>query len=207
MRRALALAAGLLLVTSATLAAPEINEGALQVLPEPPAEPAHHHHKHLTISAESLDTGWVTDRQCHYQLDQVGAMEVTFAPGRVRALEIARAEHIEKAWVEGSSVQLKNVGPNAVLCIHSENRILERDPSTGAYLLTSGPYMRRFLDGYFPLRVSLQLDYPAQLLVLKEIDPPEIRPHATLRPGQLRLDAWFEGRLVLRLTFVLKNPK
>ena len=134
-------------------------------------------------------------------------MEVVFAPGQARALKIARAENIEKAWVEDGSVQLKNVGPNAVLCIHSENRILEHDPSTGTYLLTSGPYTCRFLDRYFPIRVSLQLDYPAQLLSLKEIGPSDIQSHATLLPGQVRLDAWFEGRLVMRLRFALKNPK
>lgn len=207
MRGALALAAGLLLAVTVAHAAPEINEGALQLLTEAPAEPAHHHHKHLTVTAESLKTGWVTDRQCHYQLDRVGAMEVVFAPGRVRALEIVRAENIEKAWVEAGSVQLKNVGPNAVLCIQSENRILEHDPSTGSYLLTSGPYMRRFLDGYFPIRVSLQLDYPARLLTVKEVGPPEIRSRTTLLPGQVRLDVWFEGRLDLRLRFSLKNPE
>jgi len=201
------LTAALLLAVAVARGAPEINEGVLHLLTETPAEPAHHHQKHLIITPESLNTGWVTDRQCHYQLDQVGAMEVVFAPGRVRALEIARADNIEKAWVEGSSVQLKNVGPNAVLCIHSENRILRHDPSTGNYLLTSGPYMRRFLDGYFPIRVSLQLDYPATLLVLKEIDPPEIRSRTTRLPGQMRLDVMFEGRLFVNLRLILKNTK
>jgi hypothetical protein len=57
------------------------------------------------------------------------------------------------------------------------------------------------------IRVSLQLDYPAQLLSLKDIDPPEIRPHTIQLPGQVRLDTRFEGRLVLRLRFSLKNHK
>jgi len=208
MRRAPPLAAALLLLaTGAVCAAAEINEGELQFLTKPPNEAVHHHHKHLVITSESLKTGWIVNRQCHYNLDQVGAMEVVFAPGRVRALDITRAENIEKAWVEGSSVQLKNVGPNAALCLHSENRVFTQDPATGLYTLTSGPYMRRFLDGYFPMRVSLHLEYPAALLRFVELAPSDPGLKTVLAPGQVRVDTLFEGRLVLTLRFAPKNSK
>ena len=205
MFRAPALAVALLLVTTAVHAADEINEGELHFLTKPPEEAVHHHHKHVVITPQSLTTGWIVNRQCHYNLDQVGAMEVVFTPGRVRALDISRAENIERAWVEGSSVQLKNVGPNAVLCLSSENRVLTHDPRTGLYTLTSGPYMRRFLDGYFPMRVSLTLEYPVALLSLKDMAPTDPRLKATLVPGQVRVDTLFEGRLLLTLRFVAKT--
>ncbi len=175
----------------------EINEGELHFLAAAPAGPVHHHQKHLIITRDSLKTGWVIDRQCHYHLDRVGALEVVFNPERVRSLEITRADNIERAWIKDHSVQLENVGAQAVLCIHSENRALERDPRSGGYILTSGPYMRRFLDGYFPMRVSLSLDYPAQQLSLAGLEPAEIRLKSHSAPGHLRIDALFEGRLLI----------
>jgi hypothetical protein len=204
--RTLPLVVALQLATAAAHAAFDINEGELHFLTEPPAEAVHHHHKRVVITPESLKTGWIVNRQCHYNLDQVGAMEVVFAPGRVRALDITRAENIESAWVEGSSVQLKNVGPNAVLCLNSENRVLTHDAQTGHYTLTSGPYMRRFLDGYFPMRVSLNLEYPAALLSLVDMAPTDPGLKATRVPGQVRIDTLFEGRLLLTLRFSPKKP-
>ncbi len=206
MCRAPALAVALLLATATLHAADEINEGELHFLTKPPAEAVHHHHKHVVITSESLRTGWIVNRQCHYNLDQVGAMEVVFTPGRVRALDITRAENIETAWVEGSSVQLKNVGPNAVLCLSSENRVLANDAQSGLYTLTSGPYMRRFLDGYFPMRVSLILEYPAALLSLKDMAPTDPDLKVVRVPGQVRVDTLFEGRLLLTLRFSPKKP-
>ena len=207
MCRASALVVVWLLATTTTYAADEINEGELRFLTKPPQGAVHHHHKHVVITPESLKTGWIVNRQCHYNLDQVGAMEVVFTPGRVRALEITRAENIEKAWVENSSVQLKNVGANAVLCLSSENRTLAHDAQTGLYTLTSGPYMRRFLDGYFPMRVSLNLEYPATLLILKDMAPTDPGLKATRAPGQVRVDTLFEGRLLILLRFSAVTPE
>jgi hypothetical protein len=179
----------------------EISEGELRFLAAPPDQPLHHDYKHLLITPESLKSGWIVSRQCHYHLDQVGALEVVFRPGRVRGLEITRSDNIEHARVEGSSVQLKNVGPRAVLCLQSENRALERDPLTGEFILSSGPFMRRFLDGYFPMQLSLHLDYPARLLRLAELEPVELRLKAHTAPGHLRLNATFEGKLFIVARF------
>lgn len=205
MGRVPALATALLLATAALHADDDINEGELHFLTRPPQEAVHHHHKHVVITPESLKTGWIVNHQCHYNLDQVGAMEVVFTPGRVRALEIARAENIEKAWVEDGSVQLQNVGAHAVLCLSSQNRVLAHDAQTGLYTLTSGPYMRRFLDGYFPMRVSLILEYPATLMNLKHIAPADPGLKIVKLPGQVRIDGLFEGRLLLTLQFTRKN--
>ena len=48
------------------------------------AEPVHHHHKYLIVTRDSLRPVGHR-RQCHYHLDQVGALEVVFNPGRVRS--------------------------------------------------------------------------------------------------------------------------
>lgn len=190
--------AGLLLAGPAQAA--EIGGAELRFL-APPATPLHHHRKQLVIRPESLASGWVENNQCHEHLDPVAALEVVFGPGRVRRLRITRAEHIGSARVEGSSVQLQDIGPSAVLCLASENRLLEYDAALRQYTLTSGPFMRRFLDGYFPMHVSFELEYPAERLRLLDIQPPELRIGALTAPGRVQLEAWFEGRLDIGLRF------
>lgn len=194
------------LAQCATLAAADddIAGRELHFLPALPAQPVHYHQKHLTLNADSLASGWADHQQCHYHLDQVAALEVVFKKEHVRKLAITRAEHIGRAWIEDSSVQLQNVGPDAVLCISSESRVLKHDVLTGSYTLNSGPYMRRYLDGYFPMRVTLIVDYPATLQ-LDDMQPSELRLHAINLPGHLQIDTVFEGQLDIDLRFTPKK--
>ena len=80
----------------------------------------------------------------------------------MRSLEITRADNIERAWMRDHSVQLKNVGAQAVLCTHSENRALEHDPLSGDYIDQRASW-RRFRMVTSPC-ASPQPDYPAQQL-------------------------------------------
>jgi hypothetical protein len=176
----------------------------LHFLPALPPQPIHYHHKHLTLSTDSLISGWADHQQCHYRLDPVAALEVVFKKEHVRKLAIRRAEHIGRAWIEDSSVQLQDVGPDAVLCIASESRVVRHDAPSGRYTLNSGPYMRRYLDGYFPLQLTLVVDYPTTLQ-LDDIQPPELRLHTIDLPGHLQIDAVFEGQLVINLGFTPKK--
>jgi hypothetical protein len=200
-------AAGLLLaLLAASAAAGEISGGELRFLATPPEPPPHHHSKHLILRPDSLASGWVEDRQCHERLDPVNAMQIMFGPGRVRRLRITRAERIGEARIDGNSVQLRQVGENARLCLTAETRLLEYDPLLRQYTLTSGPYLRRFLDGYFPLQLSVEIDYPADRLKLVDIQPPELRAGSRSSPGRLHLESLFEGRLVLVLHFAPLTP-
>lgn len=186
---------------NAVLASDEINEGELTFLTEAPDTTPHHHSKHIVVTAESLETGWTRSNQCHYHLDQVPAMEVVFRKGRVRGLKVLESQNIGRVWVEDDSVQMENVGENAYVCIASENYTFRRDPKRNVYLLVSGPYMRRFLDGYFPMRVDLTVDYPSDLLNFEVVSPNGLRPHVSSSPGQVRVDAVFEGQLIIGLGF------
>lgn len=202
----------LLLLTGMLLSAPalaaddfdllDINEGELRFLERPPEKSPHLHSTHVFITDESLKTGWVTAKQCHYHLDQVSALQVVFNKRRVRRIEILQADNIERAWVEGASVQVTNIGKNAVLCILSENRAIKRDATDGTYEWHGGPYMRRFLDGYFPMQVKLAIDYPPDLVRLESIDPGALRFKTVAQPGLIRLDALFEGRLDITIRFI-----
>lgn len=183
----------------------DINEGQLRFVDPAPSEDLYTQTKHITLSADSLASGWVASKQCHYRLDPVPALQVVFAPDRVRRLRIVQADNIGRARVEGSSVQLDQVGEAAVLCLVNESRVLEPDVLTGGYTLRLGPFMRRFLDGYFPLHIKLAIDYPPDRLRLTAIQPDELGRHARHLPGSVRIDAIFEGRLDLSLHFDALN--
>lgn len=208
----------LLLLTGALFAPPvlaadefdllDINEGELRFLERPPEKSPHLHSTHVFISEESLKTGWVTAKQCHYNLDQVSALQVVFNPRRVRRIEILQVENIERARVEGASVQVTNIGKNAVLCILSENFAIKHNATDGTYEWHGGPYMRRFLDGYFPMQVKVAIDYPPDRVRLESIDPGTLRFKTVAQPGLIRLDALFEGRLDIAIRFAdISAPK
>lgn len=184
----------------------DINEGELRFLTEAPADLPHFQSTHVIVNEESLKTGWLRVRQCHYHLAPVNAMQVLFRTGRVRDIRILQTENIGRAWVEGPSVQLADVGKDAMLCLESENRSLERNGPDGTYAWTGGPYLRRFLDGYFPMHVKVAIDYPADRLQVQSIEPAPLRLRAVIVPGHVRMDALFEGRLVITVQFVPTDP-
>jgi hypothetical protein len=179
----------------------DINEGELRFLERPPESPPHLHSTHVFINEDSLTSGWVTAKQCHYHLDRVSALQVVFNKRRVRRIEILQADNIGRAWVEDASVQVTDVGKDAVLCILSENLSIRHNPADGTYEWHGGPYMRRFLDGYFPMQVKLALDYPPDRLRLEGIEPGTLRFKTVAQPGLIRLDALFEGRLDITIRF------
>jgi hypothetical protein len=179
-----------------------INGGELHFFSLPPPGLVHQHVKRLIITPDSLRTGWVQNEQCHYALDPVAELEVVFNPERVRDLRILRADHVGKAWVDGASVQLENVRPDAVLCLASENRILQGADGGERFMLIAGPFMRRFLDGYFPMKVVLSVDYPTELLALHDVGPAPLKPTPLPDDGHLELTALFEGKLFVAMQFL-----
>jgi len=177
-----------------------VNEGELVFLTEAPAKPAHEHMNQLEVTERSLSDGWVVLEQCHANLDAVPAAEIVFRQDRVRGLEVTEAQAIGAAVVEGPTVQLRDVRRGATLCLRAETRALY-PLGNGFYELRNGPYMRRFLDGYYPLRVSLDIRYPASIEVVdyQPESQPGFRPEVSAR--HVRFDTWFEGRLQTLIRF------
>ncbi len=180
-----------------------VNEGELRFLDREPARAVHHHNSRIMISGASLIDGWVQMEQCHDHLDRVGAAQILFNPGRTRALEVLRFLNMDTAFVEDSAIQLRGVRAGAEVCLRLQSKALHRlDP--GVYELQNGPFMRRFLDGFYPLRLSLQIEYPPSL-TLVDITP-TARPgfYVTQRPGHVGVEAMFEGQLWTRFRFVAR---
>lgn len=182
-----------------------VNEGTLNLLETPPDEPAHHHINRLKISEDSLISGWVDMAQCHHDIDPVPRAEIVFTEGRVRNLSVTRQQGIARASVEGHSVQLEDIEHGAMLCIRGETLAIERQDST--YVLRNGPFMRRFLDGFYPMHVTLEVSFPERLALVDQVPATQPGLRVTHAPGHARLDTWFEGILETRLFFRRKGPR
>lgn len=178
-----------------------VNEGDLVFLAQKPAKAVHHHHNTLTLSRESLTRGWAQLEQCHKNIDKVPRAQILFNLRTIKDLRITSYSNIEHAWVEGPSVQLKNVGSDAKLCVAAQSRALTKT-GENSYTLKNGPFMRRFLDGYYPMHVSMTVKLAGNDLVLASVYPKE-QPGFIVRRMRDRVDieAWFEGRLNTELRF------
>lgn len=180
----------------------EVNDGDLRFLNKAPDHLAHHHQNHITLTRDSLDSGWVRLEQCHQHLDPVPSSQIVYNLDRIRALRIVRAENIERAWVDKNSVQMENIRHDALICIAAESLAL-RNEGNGVYVLHNGPYMRRFLDGYYPMRVTMTVNLDGSGLRFDSLTPaaqPGFRVHAG--QDEMGYDTWFEGSLATTIRFV-----
>lgn len=171
-----------------------VNTGDLVFLDRPPEKAVHHHVTRLDITREALGSGWVLLEQCHDNLDKVPSSQIVYQPGRVRALSLVSHRNIGSVWVEGESVQLRDVAADAQVCVVAETKALHA-LGEGRYELRNGPFMRKFLDGYYPMHVSLDVRYTEGLR--PEGTSPEAQPGFVVAygDGRISIDAWFEGML------------
>ncbi|HSO84474.1 MAG TPA: alpha/beta hydrolase [Thiocapsa sp.] len=178
-----------------------VSDGELRFVGPERAAETHRHVNRIRIGEESLSEGWIELTQCHENLDAVRAAQILFGAERIRGLEVVSAQGIGRAWVEGPSVQLTDIAPGARLCIRAESRAMYA-LGDGRYRLRNGPYMRRFLDGYYPMQVVLDVSYPADRLALVQHQP-AAQPGFEVRAesGHVAVDAAFEGRLFTCLDF------
>jgi hypothetical protein len=181
-----------------------VNEGALAFLAAPPSEAVHHHVNRIAITAESLATGWVGMDQCHHHIDPVPRAEIVYTEGRIRKLEIVSVEGIGSARVESHSVQLEDIERNATLCIRAETLGLAAEH--GGYVLRNGPFMRRFLDGFYPMHVTLDVRYPEQLELVDHFPSAPAGVETRYGHDRVTLDVWFEGILETRFFFRRREP-
>jgi hypothetical protein len=183
----------------------EVSEGELEFLATPPSKPVHHHENRIRILPESLESGWILLQQCHRHLDRVPLLEIVYHPDRIRNIRIRSSRNIDYSRVTDAGVELRGIRADALICLSAESRALHR-LATGHFLLRNGPYMRRFLDGYYPLHLSMEIDYPAQLLLLQSVSPQTPgTPAYTREAGKLRWEAWFRGKLYTEFRFSRKE--
>ncbi len=172
-----------------------VNEGQLHFLDKAPDTPVHHHQNLITLTDDSIATGWGRLEQCHSHIDAVPSSQVVYSRDRIRDLRVVRADNIGRAWVQENTVQMENVGHDAVLCVEADTRALAPDGQNG-YVLRNGPYMRRFLDGYYPMRVSMTVRLAAPRLRYVTIEPaPQTGFQVNVDKTEVRYETVFEGKL------------
>lgn len=178
-----------------------INQGQLEFLPGAPEVAVHTHGNRIRIDADSLRHGWVGFEQCHDQLDRVATAEIVFHPDDVRNLAVTEYAHIGRVIIDGSRVQLEQIGEGARLCVTAQSRSLH-SVGDGRFVLRHGPYMRRFLDGYYPLHVRMEIAWPEGVLDYVGTHP-AAQPGFDVEGGRgtLSVDAWFRGRLSTEILF------
>ena len=181
--------------------AADVNEGELVFLTRKPVKPVHHHHNVLTLSDQTVLDGWGELRQCHENLDRVPATQIVFREDRIRDLRILSSTGIESASVEGATIQLKQVGPGAKICVALKSKVLYLQPD-GTFHIANGPFMRKFLDGYYPMHVSMEVIVKSKRLKFHDITPNQQAGfNVSIKPKQVLFDAWFEGRLNTLIRF------
>ena len=182
-----------------------VNDGDLVFLTSPGQKALHHHHNSLTILPGSLEDGWVLMEQCHTNLDKVSALQIVFSKDRIRELEVVDYQNIGRVWVEGSTVQLADISDRARVCLKAWSHALTVN-NDGSYSLRNGPYMRRFLDGYYPIRVSMDIRYAGTGLRPTRVSPVEQQGFAIYRKtDSIGFDAVFEGMLRTEFNFAAET--
>ena len=182
-------------------AAQQVNEGELVFLTDAQGRRVLQTSNWLTVTPDSLQTGWVELQQCQGNLDPVPAVEVVYRYHDLRDLQVVSSRQIARAWVEGNSVQLEDVAEGGEVCIRSAVRVLRLN-DTGGYSLQSGPFHRRFLDGYYPVHLDYRVRWPADQLRLVTVQPkhqPGFGLH--VQQGELAIDTLFEGKLTIEVEF------
>jgi len=178
-----------------------ISEGKLKFLLEPPIKPVLHSLNVLTVTQDSIENGWVLLEQCYKHLDPVPDAEVVYRYKSMRDLTVTSKRNIETVLVKGQSVQLTNITQKAELCVKAEVRIFYKNPN-GTFSLVNGPFHRKFLDGYYPYRVTLKINYPSSLLKPVQTKP-EVQAGFNIKKSEnvILVDSFFEGMLNTEIIF------
>ena len=179
----------------------DVNDGDLHFLSAAPADPIHHHQNQITLNAESLLSGWAKLEQCHFHLDPVPDMQIVYSRDRIRNIVVVRSENIGDSKVLENTVQMQQVARNAVICITAETRALKAE-GDNTYTLSNGPYMRRFLDGYYPMLVSLRVRWEMPEFRFVSINPaPQSGFAFSQSANEVGYEALFEGELRTHIVF------
>ena len=178
-----------------------INEGSLKFHSGTPGHRVLQTRNWLTVAPESLQTGWVALHQCQRNLDPVAAVEIVYRYEGLRKLRVISSRNIAHTRVEQNSIQMEQVQEGAEVCMEAEVQVLKSD-GEGNYSLQSGPFHRRFLDGYYPVQLDYRIHWPADRLQLESVHPNR-QEGFTIReqPGELSINTLFEGKLTIKIRF------
>lgn len=182
----------------------EVNESQLVFLKSPPMKPTLHSINSFIIDGTSINDGWVKLTQCYENLDAVPVAEVVFQYRFMRHLKIKSSRNIQQVAIKNQSVQLEEIKKNARLCITAEVRNFYQNQDK-TFSLVNGPYHRKFLDGYYPYHLSMDIKFSKRLHFMHSSPKKQKGYVIKEAPNRLIIDSWFEGKLNTELRFKLIN--
>ncbi len=177
----------------------QLSEGELVWYGQAPAETTSRTALAVRFKPDSHRQGWLDVRQCHENLARVPAAQLVFEGRPVRALRIVETDNIQHAVIDNNTVQLTGVGAAARICVSSEQRILHR-LDEHHWAMVSGPFQRRFLDGFYPMQVKMDISWPSDRWRLVQTRP-EKGPEVTTSEDHVQMRAHFAGRLKVAFVF------
>jgi len=182
----------------------KINLGTLTLLSAKKYPSVMHSQNKIVITPESLKSGWVSLQQCYYNLDAFPKVDVVYKYRKMIDLKVLSYTKIAKAKLGSAkdmkSVELTNVQKGGSLCVSA--KVLSLIKTKHGYQLSNGPFRRKYLDGYFPMKVSVEVQYPKKLLKVLKITPLKIiNKNKKQKEGRIKLSALFEGELTTQVYF------
>lgn len=160
----------------------------------------------LTLNAESLKTGWITFSQCHYQLDPRIAIDIVYGVSRTQNLTVTSSQHIGSIEIAQDHISLKNIEQNAQICVTGKTKVLTQLGPT-QFRMVRGPYIRKFLDGFYPMQVTETIRWNGLALTLNDLKTQaDLGYDFKVSQHQLIANYWFEGLLKPFYEFTL-HPK
>ncbi len=182
----------------------DVNEGELTFLPALNTNATHkaRAENKIIILSTSVNDGWVNMAQCHRGLDAVPLAQLIFPEYTLRNLRITKRQGIKIAVIEAKSIQMEDISRGAELCVSMQIKALQKN-NQGYYVLSNGPYQRRFLDGYYPMKLNLEIEYSQSGLKPVSIQPAEQPGLAVTDSNQkMNIDVNFEGVLRTQVSFI-----
>jgi len=182
----------------------QVNEGQLNFLTVNAKKNIFQSVINITINQNSIDNGWTQLTQCYSNLDPVHRTAVVYRKNLVKDLRVLSSKNIKQSSVSENKVFLEDVSKNASLCIAVTARNFYQNEDL-SFSLVNGPYHRKFLDGYYPYHLKLNVNYSPKLKFSFHLPKQQTGFKVKHLSNALSIDSIFEGRLKTEFRFNLKK--
>ena len=180
----------------------KVNDGQLTFLTSSTKKNIFNSVINIFVDQKSIDDGWTKLTQCYSNLDPIHRTAVVYRKNLIKNLTVLSSKNIKGTNVSDNKVFLKDVSKNAMLCIGASARNFYQNKDR-TFSLVNGPYHRKFLDGYYPYHLKLNINFIPKLKFSYAL--PKQQPGFQVQQDSraLFIDTIFEGRLKTEFRFNL----
>lgn len=156
----------------------------------------------IRFLGDSMQSRQIAFTQCHKHLDAIRAIDIVYNAQTISDLQVTSSKNIENYQVENDKVELYQVGKDAEICISGKSKTLSYNPESQLWELQRGPYMRKFLDGYYPMHLQESIQLSNSEFDFQQIHlagNTQLKPLTQIEQNgegkTITLNYYFEGRL------------